>query len=361
VKWLWRGQERRELLSNFSKGSQAEKRSWSRRLSHEAFILLKNPIGSVTPHFDKNTTPSWQKAGADFLCKFYEELYRGLPDFLFLEPNASSFSRHDLIYQFDEANNQLLVCPACDSANRTQIDHYFPISLYPHLSCHPFNLVPVCGDCNSPKVKGNTDCLARASGIRRNLEDIFLPYQGYGLGTHTYLRVELGQDYKNPSEMALKPLPGKNLREWIEAYYDAYKIPNRWFDTTIIKQNSTPRIIQNLIFRQVKQSIEAAKNRQASMNIFDVRDVLDDLLASLFEDQGQTPLAFPMVWCLTALINQQVEPTLKNTDPIEIENFPFLVEIAGWAEQDQIQHPAYISNPKRDKMRSLRKIAAEEG
>lgn len=56
------------------------------------------------------------------------------------------------------------VCPACLGQlqlNKAQLDHYFPKSLFPALSVQPFNLVPICSECNTSigkkrhKGKGN--------------------------------------------------------------------------------------------------------------------------------------------------------------------------------------------------------------
>ncbi len=352
AKWLWDGSKRRELLKDFSQGPLTEKLEWSKCLFREAIALLTNPIGSITPHRDKSA-PDWQKAGAEFLCKFYEYLGRGLPDYFFSELGATNFSKSDLRAKFSTTNERLGVCPACDfSATRTQVDHYLPISLYPHLSCHPFNLVPVCSECNSLMVKGDNDLLQKDLVNRRNLEDIFLLYQGYGLGELTYLKIELEKGYRSIILIELKSRKGKNLRECIEAYRHAYKIPDRWLEIG--------RTIENQLFSQIEQSIRAAKKHQSSLNIFDVDHNFHELLCSLDENQGRTPFAFPMTWWLATLIEREVKPATSSSNPIEVKNFPLLEEIAGWINQDNIQHPAYISDPRLDKARKLRKIVAEE-
>jgi len=142
AEWIWRGRKKRELLEHFYHGQQSEKLEWSQCLFHEVLALLNNPVGSVTPYIDNNSTPLWKKAGAEFLRKFYEEyLSGGLPENFFSEPGVNIIRKADIREKFRNTNKHLLICPACDiSPSRTQIDHYLPISIYPHLSCHPFNL-----------------------------------------------------------------------------------------------------------------------------------------------------------------------------------------------------------------------------
>ncbi|MEQ8971828.1 MAG: HNH endonuclease signature motif containing protein [Coleofasciculus sp. C1-SOL-03] len=358
--WLWRGSKRRKLLEDFAQGSRLEKLEWSRCLFREALAFLTNPVGSLTP-YRKKAAPDWQQAGADFLRQFYEYLgqEQELPDYFFSERGATQFNKNNLKSNFFEntTNKKLQVCPACDfspfSSSCTQVDHYLPISLYPHLSCHPFNLVPTCSDCNSLRVKKNHDVLQRNSGNRRQLEDIFLIYKDCGLGDLTYLKLELEKGYRSISLMELKPRKGQNLRDCIDAYCDAYQIPDRWLE--IVKT------IENQLFSQIKQSMKAARRYSQSLNIFDVDRELTELLQSLCEEQGRTPFAFAMSWWLATLIERELKPAISSSQPIEVKNFPLLEEIADWIRQDNIQHPAYTQEPHLKQARNLRKIVAEEG
>ncbi|MEQ8962372.1 MAG: hypothetical protein RLP02_31345 [Coleofasciculus sp. C2-GNP5-27] len=351
--WLWRGPKRRKLLENFSQGSRPEKLEWSRCLFREALAFLTNPVGYMTP-YRKKAAPDWQQAGAEFLCLFYEYLGKELPDYFFSERGATQFNKNNLKSNFFKTNNQLEVCPACDfSATRSQVDHYLPISLYPHLSCHPFNLIPICSECNSLMVKGNHDVLQKNSGNRRKLEDIFLIYKNCGLGDLTYLKLELEKGYRSISLMEFKPRKGENLRDCIDAYCNAYQIPDRWLE--IVKT------IENQLFSQIKQFMKAAKGQRESLNIFDVDRGLTELLQSLCENQGKIPFAFPMSWWLATLIERELKPAISSSQQIEVKNFPLLEEIADWIRQDNIQHPAYIKEPHLEQARNLRTIVAEEG
>lgn len=39
-------------------------------------------------------------------------------------------------------------CPLCGINDVTDIDHYMPRSVFPEYSVHPFNLIPICHECN---------------------------------------------------------------------------------------------------------------------------------------------------------------------------------------------------------------------
>lgn len=354
ARWLFNKPKPTELLRQFSQGSMAEKLEWSRCLFREAINLLNNPSGYLTPYINNNNTPDWQKAGAEFLQKFYKEYFtKGLPEYFFSAPKAIKFSTNDFKDQFDSVNQHLLVCPACDiSSSRTQIDHYLPISIYPHLSCHPFNLVPICNECNSLQVKADTDLLQKDYITRRKLEDVFLIYRGYGLGEISYLKIYLNNGHRTVNLMEIKPIGGKNIGECIEAYRNLFKIPDRLFRTV--------RMIEYQLFSHIEKSVKAAKRHKPILNIFDVYNELNELLQRLCNEQGKMPLAFTMSCWLATLINQEIEPAKNSPQQIDIKKFPLLAEIAAFVEQDNIQHPAYLDDSRLDKAWSLRKLVAEE-
>jgi hypothetical protein len=71
-------------------------------------------------------------------------------------------------YESNDSNGILYVCPICDKEISDEdldaeigicdLDHFFPISIYPFLSFHSYNLIPACHDCNSI-IHGDTDPL----------------------------------------------------------------------------------------------------------------------------------------------------------------------------------------------------------
>jgi hypothetical protein len=258
--WLWRGSRRgrHEPLERFAQGPAIEKRVWSQRLSREALAFLRHPIGPVAPYISKNTAP-WQKAGAAFLLKFYDDFCSrsGLPEYLFSEPATAQFSRQDFLAGFVGINSHLNVCAVCDESGyrtvvdnsiRTGIEHYLPKSRYPHLSCHPFNLLPICLQCNT-LVKRNADPLNGRAHNRRALEDVLLPYRESGLGSRTYLEVRLGKTFGSARLGQLKPRTATDLRQRIAAFGDVYKVPKRW-------QGQIDTIGEKL-FRRIRQLLQS--------------------------------------------------------------------------------------------------------
>lgn len=81
------------------------------------------------------------------------------------------------------------ICPSClksYNSRNAEVDHYFPKSIYSVISIHPFNLVPVCHECNTAAgnkydegkgVKLPTSPLdGRAFNEPGIIEKIYLPY-----------------------------------------------------------------------------------------------------------------------------------------------------------------------------------------
>jgi hypothetical protein len=96
---------------------------------------------------------------------------------------ASTYlKRRDVATIFWQENRAILkVCPACDGESPTitrervfsDVDHFLPKSLYPFLAIHPYNLVPICTDCNR-YFKRDVDPIGDHQ--RETLVDIFHPY-----------------------------------------------------------------------------------------------------------------------------------------------------------------------------------------
>lgn len=64
------------------------------------------------------------------------------------------FHHTEFTSKFAASNSKLLVCPFCDGAlSGVQVDHFYPQKHHPFLSCHPLNLVPICGECNKTKLE----------------------------------------------------------------------------------------------------------------------------------------------------------------------------------------------------------------
>jgi len=206
-------------------------------------------------------------------------------------------------------------------------------------------------------IKGNTDFLKKDTLTRRKLEDILLPYRDEGLANSIYLKFDITDSYRKPTTIEFKQHITRDLSDYIESYCSAYKVTERLLNEENLGS------IQYELFKKIKTKLEYAKNSKtfSDINIFDVRDCLDQLLVKLDKSKGQTLFTLPMTWWLATLIEREVKPAISSSQPIEVKNFPLLEEIADWIHQDNIQHPAYTQEPHLEQARNLRKIVAEEG
>jgi hypothetical protein len=107
---------------------------------------------------DNNTL----KALRSLMEKFYDYILEsGIPKG---DIKGSKYKREDFVRDFWNVNKALNVCPACDNKKppstdgkvRSENDHFLPKSIYPFLSIHPSNLLPVCKYCNQ-SYKGGKD------------------------------------------------------------------------------------------------------------------------------------------------------------------------------------------------------------
>lgn len=357
VAWLWRAPGRRKPLETFAQGPTAEKQAWSRRLAREALAFLRHPVGPLTSYVRRNAAP-WQKAGAEFLLKFYDDLCTqpGLPGDLFSELAAPPFRRQDFLAGFVGANSHLTVCAVCDeSGYRTVvedssiagIEHYLPKSRYPHLACHPFNLLPICSLCNS--VKRDADLLKGPIETPRNLENVLLPYREQGLGSRTYLEVRFGGTSASTRLGQLQSRTGTDLRQRITAFGDIYKVPKRW--------RGQVETIGESLFRQMRRFLTGWNI--ARDNPLTLLGALDQLLYDLYENQGREPFAFAMTWWLAALINQEVEPATRSPSQSMPQVAALLQELVAWTGQEtdprsasgRLPHPNHLALA-----RSLRQV-----
>ena len=258
----------------------------------------------------------------------------------------------------EENINNLRVCPSCDYGNQEgQVDHYLPKSLYTHLSCHPFNLVPICYSCNSLDVKKDHDLLSKNQNERLTFQDILHLYIDDGLATHSYLKVDL--NLMKPNTIEFIPLSNRNRFSlpYLSKYNEAYHISQRWIrDQNKIGSELFDKLRENIQFIR-PNSGNKDKFKKPYLDIFDILYFLDTCLIDFQDKQGKMASAFLMTWWLAALINQQIEPVINSEQEIDIEDYPFLAEIASWLEQTTIQHPKFMSDDTLDKARALRKQA----
>ncbi|MBR8837873.1 MAG: hypothetical protein DSM106950_28680 [Stigonema ocellatum SAG 48.90 = DSM 106950] len=339
AKWIWQASESRlKPLQDFAliPDPSADKRKWVKRLACEAFRLLKKSTGTLEPLNNQNITP-WQKAASDFLIGFYENVLReasspkrknpGFPPYIFSGYNPSTFGAENFLTAFKEENPKLSICPACDESKystkagsiKTDIDHYLPKSKYPHLACHPYNLVPSCLACNQ-RIKKTSDPLSSQTNnpaTRRRLENIFCLYREPGLWEQTYLEVSL-KNKNNPTQIdSLKPKENSNVGDKIEVIKEIYRIPERWSEQV--------DEIEDYVYRKLEHLLSAFQ-----VSLDDSQTLLDCFDYSLSTDylteRGQNPFSFARAWLLAALINE-AEQSLQTSSNSQSKSSALLEEL----------------------------------
>jgi hypothetical protein len=366
--WLFdqRAPKRHEPLERFGRcdGEQAaafrqEKRSWCRKLHCQVLALSWGKVIPLEKLYNQKSAPSWQHEAAEFLIHFYTDLCgeANFAGYFFSEPGATKFGRQEFLKEFREANGDLYVCAFCDEAGyytiveqsiRSDIDHYFPKSIYPHFSCHPYNLIPTCKVCNQ-EVKQRKDPLDGSNGMRLSLSEIFLPYRSPGLDVATYLGIRLEQ--KQPGEPVawvhiekLRPREqtDQQILYFIDTLSRVYDIPHRWSDH-IDKIGET-------LFRRMRQFLSSGREAPFGFDMAAAMyNTLNQLLFYLHEeDQRRDPFAFVMTWILVALLNeeyrllaQEVEPKMTTKSSFR---YPLIRELVKGLGQD-IDH-----NEKRERL-----------
>jgi hypothetical protein len=232
-----------------------------------------------------------------------------------------------------------------------RIDHYLPEGMYPHLACHPFNLIPICYYCNA-MIKGQANPLQGPSRTLLSVEDVFLPYREAGLGSRTYLQVRLGGALTEAESGELMPREESNLRSKLEGFRRVYKIPDRW------RQRVDQIGLQ--LLKRIREFL-----RGIPLNALNARSLLnelDDLLYSLHQDQGSEPFACTKMWWLAALINEEVEPATRRRQHASGPTCPLVEETGAMLRLDRRasgnrpRGPVHTSSARRETARHLRSL-----
>lgn len=386
--WFWEGRSstRHENLEAFAEACsfvRDEAREWCKQLYEEVKALLDPEQRTVSfgHHFSVESNMSqkedlveWKNCASNFLLFFYKT-YLGssegkLPASLFSQTDEQSmdgYGREEFLEYFRQANTDLEMCPCCDEHRlysrhkmtiRTDIDHFLPKTTYPHLACHPDNLVPVCHQCNSG-FKGEIDPLKNRLLLSRDL----FPYgkirlRHYGrlkiqnhdsadptrpgvlnqhlcIVQHKYAPIEDGEE--TPERQKFRE---EELKAAISLAQELYQIPERWntmrkmsltltgeaedeqagqaLATMLMSETLVRRICQFLghheRFFGVDERVEGAQTSLRGSNHAEV--IFNDLKRLLYylsvEDQGKDPFAFAMTWILAGKLKEEVQPAIKS-------------------------------------------------
>lgn len=158
---------------------------------------------------------------------FYDLLSGGIPAGVHGGPSKLSIRSFKEL--FWEANQHLRACPACDRAKPDEIrgkdasdaDHFFPRSLYPFLSVHPRNLIPVCGECNQ-RAKLDRDPIRDHESAP--MLGTFHPYASQARD-HIEVRVSRAKANNAPT---VRILEAGALTPRVQSLIDVWDLQERW-------------------------------------------------------------------------------------------------------------------------------------
>lgn len=308
----WIARKRKGLVSHLVAFSQATPDEKSRLVAgvwHDV-LLLYRPKAATLKVAVLEGAEEWKRGAKDFLYAFYD-LWSdpGFDPYLFSHPLNGMYTRQHFVEEFAEKNPKLYLCAICDStAYRTRTDaraytsveHFFPRSIYPHLSCHPHNLIPICSLCNS-YIKGDKDPM-QLGGDSISMADLVLPYQsneGFSKLAYVTLRPRHPIDRRrHPLTVKMKPRQDFDPGKKIDAFNSLYRVEERW--DNVLEQ------IEEQAFRRMCQFF--ALDLALGTTLTDseqVRQRLDLLMALTHRDNlGKDPFAFLITWMLKHYVDQ---------------------------------------------------------
>lgn len=311
-----------------------EKKQWLARLRQEiedlaadqpSTLIIQNFYDEDTPGKKLKTQTAGKAQAGQFLLTFYDN-YLGdsnskIPEAFLTSTTTSGFGRRQLLELFHQKNELLQMCAVCDETRfytryetqdktgkvqRTShavLDHFLPKSIYPHLCCHPYNLVPICYSCNSP-VKSTLDPLIdQTTWQRRRLHRDALPYGKFNISEYAYLKVSHESSAKliTSHEILARNPNQPYAQESIKILQDTFKLSNRWFDGNIPAER-----VMDALFRRMRHFLGNGKGNPLGANI---EDEIDNMLRLLLyyidhEDKQKDPLTFAMSWVLASFLKE---------------------------------------------------------
>lgn len=200
-----------------------ERRELLEVVRHDVSFQLS--IGEEDFRFEFPELPAKvQKAGKELLGSLYKSVFykKGIRI-----ADSSLVNRKRWEEDFEAANNELELCPACllsiweqrvDDVATMDLDHFLPKALYPQLSVHGLNFVPLCKDCNLTH-KGQKDPLSPGGG---RLPSIWFPFYSAGLeeAEPAFSATETGQREVK--------ITGPACEEKVANFEALFKVSERW-------------------------------------------------------------------------------------------------------------------------------------
>ncbi|HJB45716.1 MAG TPA: hypothetical protein H9713_03255 [Candidatus Mediterraneibacter surreyensis] len=161
------------------------------------------------------------------LCNaLYDEVRSGLP-----AGNKTEFNVRLLQTQFAQTNGALgRVCPVCVRElvfplGEGEVDHYFPRKKYPALALHPYNLLPICSDCNGVRMKHMKSPFEASDRGPGELRNVYLPYLRAARP-----EIEFKVSGDESRRILMRPVPGADgyAGRRIENMERLYHLGERW-------------------------------------------------------------------------------------------------------------------------------------
>ncbi|WP_414569422.1 hypothetical protein [Nostoc sp. CCY 9925] len=211
-----------------------------------------------------------QKVVKALLTAFYTDLLAsGFPSVI--HGQTQKFNRDKFISSFWSANSKLEVCPACDRPRSPKVDnkvysdadHFLPKSIYPFLSVHYANLVPLCLDCNR-SMKGDRDPIDEPS--KEPLVNTFHPYTNSAI---SQVNVIVSRDQVGKRQVRIEDKAGMPSRR-VASLNRVFKLEKQWLDHLDYVVKST---VEDVIeFRR------RLTRRRLTLTLEDLKDDLEDKL-----------------------------------------------------------------------------------
>lgn len=307
AEWIFTHKEMREGLDEFAKGASCQQQCLAQLLWQDVTWLRQGSVNHTLNRRLAGSHLSPCEAGAKrFLLAFYDKLRDGIPtDILAHDPcKYGKYGRRQFFEAYERANPSQAVCAFCDEHRPItilrgeylgEIEHYFPKAIYPHLSCHPYNLIPICWACNQAH-RARDPLEPKNGGARRTLGEVFLPYRRESVSGQG--RIRLMWSASAPQELSLTVQqmntgPGNGLQTKLAALSEIYDIPRRW-------QNRIHTIGEQL-WRHIIAFARAGADFE-HLDAVRCRLLLERLLEHFIEDVGRSPWSYVMMWYLGHLI-----------------------------------------------------------
>jgi len=316
AEWIWEHKDTREGLRAFVTGSPQERQSLveSMRRDVSRLVWARRDETLECRFADDRQLPDYKKGAKQFLLAFYEQLSSGISvDTLRFNPaNYPKYGREQYFKDYESENHHQSVCAICDEHRPitiihgdtySDIEHYFPKSIYPHLACHPYNLIPICKACNSAHL--DKDPLNGQNDARRTLGEVFLPYRSESVRLHGAVKFDWTQPVSPALSIVKRENDANNLfQARLMAFSEIYDIPGRW-------QGRIHQIGEQL-WRQMSYFVRAEIEKNEELDVFKVKTALERLLNYFIEDLGATPWDYVLVWYLSHLLVTEIESAILN-------------------------------------------------